>query len=769
MSAPAAPPPPPATPPAPAPRPAAPPAAPPAPPPPPPPAAKKPQTRKSDFERDTDAFNVVTDRSWLTHQNVMRLMRETFLKKGRSEEEVDAMFLETCAITDDAAGDQDLLITILKFIGQDPPQLKASIALCHGGHRHPVTGEISGGAHWTALDLRMVETYDGSHFVDIVSLDSIGDVIPPAVATVVQTINRAPIEYIRARLSPDLQENATFIRALTELERSVKVRVYPGQCDRQADGHSCGYHAVFNLARMHDAPPFLPALQQDGRQVGPAEFITARRRDLKAIFAGPVLRERVVASTDPAKVAADQTAMTPSEKEAAKIYKIIFADDMTGDGRHVVKLKKLMEAEQQLLAGGEKNVFLLSELQLEKHYERIICEWVEELKDKVRSADDAVDVRDQIQFLDDLKTPEAWQNPKAVFEVLSAVSSGIAGDKDFLQTGGKVAELQDQWQKAKDDGAVEETWASYSEKLKKLLQQEDLNLPESLRCYEEVEGTLSSNPSWQDCKKAFQKIHATIQTEKTKQKVFGELEFFDEAATASDDWREISCDGIKYGLQLSEEGVIEIFTKAPDGVAGATATMNPIPVEEQNHILSKLEKEIRTREKMHATVHPSQNFVKSGNKIIQATDGSIKFKSTRTVALSAEDPYQKFAKDDARNWQKTKELGHGKVEMVKWDKLEKDDERWELKGNKVELKPIASGEEKAGKKAGAKVAITTLDRDLMSYYLHGKSGAAVEAQKKKYGIEKTVEKISDLEKPETVIKLISVRAMKERGSTSRSA
>ncbi len=774
----------PAVPPAPAPAPA--PAAPqPKPTPPPtPPAVNKPQVKKLDFERETDAFNVVTDSSMLTHQNVMRLMREAFLKRGNSEEEVEAMSMETCAITGDSVDENtDLLTAILKFIGGG--KTLASIALCSGGHRDSTTGEISGGTHWTALNLRYVGNGNGSWRVEAIHMDSAGVPIPEAVTKVLGAINSSSIPDLRAKLSLDLQSNQIFQTALERLQKggndqgTTTVVPYYEDCDQQQDGNSCGYHAVFNLARMHQGnwQQVGPTLEQDGKQVGSAEFITARRRDLKAIFAGPVLHEGAVASADPASAAADQAAITPSDKEAARIYQIIFADDKNGDGRYVVKLKKLMEAEQRLLAGGEENVFLLSELQLEKHYERIICEWVEELKERVQKGADAdTDVTNQIQFLNDLKVQEAWQNPKAIFEVLSKVSSEIVRDKDFLQVS-KIAELN-KWKSKADElevGEIEEkNWADYFAALKSFF--DDQTLPESSGLYNKVREEPSEEVTGQDYKRAVQKIHATIQTEKTKQKVFGELEFFGEKVQDDgnlpgfyEDARELTCsDKTKYGLKTSDEG-IKIFQEVTDVAGGGATKMEEVGPEEQNSILSKLEKEIRAREKGYATSHPAKNFVKDGDEIIQATDGSIKFKSTRAVDLSAEDPFKKFAKDDAKNWQETKKLEHGKVEIVKWNKLERDDERWELIGGKVELKPIEFGEEKAGRKAGAKVAITTLDRDLMSYYLHGKSGAAVEAQKRKYGVERTVEKISDLKKPDTLIKLISVRAMKERGSAGVTA
>lgn len=777
MSAPAVPPSPPPAP-APAPPPAPAPAVPPAP---IPPVVRKPQVKKSDFERDTDAFNVVTDSSWLTHQNVHRLMRETFLKQGRSEAEVDRMFMETCALTDDADGEAELLTTVLKFIGQNPTKAVGSVALCLGGRRDPVTGKISGGNHWTALDLRMVLGRDGAYVLEATSMDSAGGVLPPAVVRVINMINKESIGDLSKKLNHDLQRNETIGRALKRLDAEVDgVRVNKAmgysdtEYERQTDGNSCGYHAVFNLARMHAASTERPSptLQQDGKQVGPAEFITARRRDLKAIFTGPVVRERAVAPTASDRAAADPTkaatapATTTPDDEAAKIFKIIFDDDMNAGGRHVVKLKKLMEAEQRLIAGGEKNILLLSELQLEKHYERIICEWVEELKDKLRKgAAPRANINDELRFLDDLKTPEAFQNPKAVFEVLRDVSAGLVGDRDFLRTK-KIGELKGRLEEAKKEtDSAKNDVAKNLEELTKFFQSHSKKFPESNKIFDERRKAISKTTSSSDCKKLIQETNATIRTEKAKQKIFGELEFFGEKVDGGDNRRKFTCsDGKKYGFQISDKGIIEIFNLN----AGANKVSD---VKEQNTVLEKLEKEIHARKKQFATAHPTENFVKEADKITQAKDGSIMFKSTRTVDLSAKNPFKKFTKDDAPNWQETKKLDHDKVQMVKWNKLEKDDKRWELKDGKVKLTSVtetnAAGATEELKRRKGRVVVTTLDRDLMSYYLHGKSGAAVEEQKKKYGIKKTVEKLSDLEKPETVIKLISVRAMKERGPATR--
>ena len=262
----------------------------------------RPRTAEITFGRGLDAYNKVSDTSLLTHQNVLHLLRDAFVKSGISERDVESLTtagsIDLCPINN-SSDDIDYILrdAILKFIGKDEPM--ASIALCRGARLNPVTKKLSEGDHWIALHLRKIPREDGTVFIEAISMDSAGGEAPPALTRVVNSIVRSTVSSLRGRLSADLQTNETFIKALNRLEGGIAIDVQTHHCDRQKDWHSCGYHAAFNLVRMHDASgKFKTTIQQDGRQVGPEEFIRARREDLKKIFDGRALHERVISKTE---------------------------------------------------------------------------------------------------------------------------------------------------------------------------------------------------------------------------------------------------------------------------------------------------------------------------------------------------------------------------------------------------------------------------------------------------------------------------------------
>ncbi len=257
---------------------------------------------ESQTGRGLDAYNIVDGTSQLTHQNVDRLLRDAFVKSGISERDVEnlttAGSIDVCAINNGHDNiDCILRDAILKFIGKDEPM--ASIALCRGAHLNSVAKRLSGGGHWIALHLRKVTRDGGTVSIEAVSMDSAGGETPAALTRVINSIVGSSVDSLYEKLNTDLQANEAFLRALARLRDGIVIDVRTLPCDHQKDWHSCGYHTVFNLIRMHDTRGKIkPTILQEGKQVGPEEFIRARRRDLEEVFNGRALHERVVPKTE---------------------------------------------------------------------------------------------------------------------------------------------------------------------------------------------------------------------------------------------------------------------------------------------------------------------------------------------------------------------------------------------------------------------------------------------------------------------------------------
>ncbi|OFW86082.1 MAG: hypothetical protein A2794_04460 [Alphaproteobacteria bacterium RIFCSPHIGHO2_01_FULL_40_8] len=116
------------------------------------------------------------------------------------------------------------------------------------------------------------------------SLGRDGD-IHPAVQRILSNIT------ITDLASDGLKETDMFKTRLPEQMRQYQTQSCQTlACPRQEDGYSCGYHAVFNLARVHAAREVKAGetLAQDGVEVNAQRFIADRKRDLIQSFSSRV-------------------------------------------------------------------------------------------------------------------------------------------------------------------------------------------------------------------------------------------------------------------------------------------------------------------------------------------------------------------------------------------------------------------------------------------------------------------------------------------------
>lgn len=728
------------------------PAAPPPPPPPPPPlppAVKKLQIRKSDFEKRIDAFNAVTDRSWLTHQNVDRLLHDAFVASGIAEDQVNEMTragsIDICAIDNQSDKiDYILLEAILKFIGQDPQKPNASIALCSGGQRDPVTGHISGGAHWTALHLhRVTDPTNGLTTIRAFTMDSGGnrDAAPAAVGRVLRSIsdNRGDIE--------DAESNAAFVRAVqvlqagdTKLEDAV-----PLQCDAQKDGYSCGYHAVFNLVRMKsldDRMALGDRIEQDSQNVGAEQFIDDSKAKLMQIFPAPLQRVVPKTTSDPSRVA-------PAQDPENEVTSIVF-DDKLG---YVTKLEKLIAIEERLAASGD--VLALSNLQIEKYYGKIINEIIQSLRGQ-SAAITLTDAAGKLEFDDavsgiitNLEDPKISQNPKIILESLKQFFGKSAPEgKDFLELFNSI-DLQP------SEESEEQKWQDRCAKLCDFLKQSEKKLPESFKAMQQH--TSKDNPIEESLQELYQVLQSTISLEQRKQKIFKDLDLVDlDNAKNKEKYRALKIEGTYYLLERDDEGVISLWQNPIDDARDNFSKVDQAKID---HVLHKIESEITSKK-----ISRMQN---EGDEFVEGADGSVIFvvktlidpKKIEQESSRSSEQYSPSqivkekaariseenakAKCDGERWEMIGEKDK-KIEMAKFVTLPKDDAMWKLDGKKIKLVGELGTEKH-----------TKLDSEIMKYYLDDHVGKNVEETKKRYGVTNTINKPNPI-----ISKLISAKALK---------
>jgi hypothetical protein len=708
------------------------------PPPPPPPLApppappKKPPTKikKTDFDRRFDAFNAVTDESWLTHQNVDSLMHDAFVKSGIEELEVTRLTsvgsIDICPIDNRSeALDHILRDAMLKFIGQEPPQPSASIALCSGGHRDPVTGAISGGSHWTALHLeRVTDETTGLTTIRTFTMDSGGYPVPPLIARVSQMINDNH-ENIMAELDGDAQNNQVFQRADAVLRRgNLAITGDPAVLlsVRQTDPYSCGYHTVFNLLRMN----FWAGLGEHGminqasatgmKQVDINQFIADRKAELKQRFPAPS-QERAVPPSIPDSRAA------PKQDPKSEASLIVFDQSLS----LVQKLEKLIDIEKRLMEAGD--VIALSNLQIEKHYGRIISEIVGSLS---KSSSEALPWLDTL-----LGDKKIFQDPKIILEPLKTFFSKTSITKDdFAELGRGINE--------KIDGAdKEQTWKNRYEKLSEFLNRNQAILPESLDLLEQ-HSDITDATEEKFCELSKQ-LQSTIFLEQRKQKIFKDLDFVDsEHAKDEPNYRELKIGRMYYGLEKQDNGEIRLFQSSTDNDPNSFSKVDLTNID---RVLRQMEDEIISRKITRL----------QSDELVKEVDGSIIFavktlinasvvgeadKEPSNMSLGFNSPNQvsrekaaRISKENAeaaehseKKWEVIGEK-EGKIEMAKLVTLRKDDTMWELDGEKIKL----VGELGTDKK-------TKFASEIMKYYLHDHVGTRVEETKKLYGVTSTVAK-----------------------------
>lgn len=224
-------------------------------------------------------FNRVSDMTMLSHQNVGSLIRHTF--KSSRDAKIDAETGIVCY----PSGQQDVLKArlmeeLVKFLAQDKKKL--SLAIVSGTMRDD---RIEGATHWTALHFRKVDVGEGICQIKAYYADSLRDGdVPKGV--------EGALEECRKTASTDSKDRAFAtklgefdVRAASILDTPhiFSLEAFEAQPARQEDGYSCGYQAVHNMKKMHDADD--PSAAFVGvEKTSVDQFITASKKPLQKEF-----------------------------------------------------------------------------------------------------------------------------------------------------------------------------------------------------------------------------------------------------------------------------------------------------------------------------------------------------------------------------------------------------------------------------------------------------------------------------------------------------
>lgn len=391
------------------------------------------------LEQDLDIFNYVGESSNLSHQNLLYLINQAFKSSA-----LDASQTAVAVISEDDSLDHCLRDEILKFIGKEPVQDKISIALCRG-HLNGQSGQIEGNTHWTALHLRRIENEDGTILIKTYHMDSMGGGTPRAVKRVLESIKKTALE----DLGDDLSASATYQLAIERLDNAnfsqCKILERP---TKQTDGYSCGYHAVFNMIRMHNLKRVANAtghsvtyeyyITQDKKKVAIDQFISDNKANLQNHFNSAIdgrLRKH-------AKFSADM------DLNRALSESILISDDDDLD-----KLKKIIQLEKEIKKSEKEPATVLSSLNFEKFYKKLLSQSVEQIIYKFLvteeyKAGNKDDVKKKELILEKLSNSKIAQNPQGFLEILEKIVVAKQADSlsssldEILEVIGKVEKEQ---------------------------------------------------------------------------------------------------------------------------------------------------------------------------------------------------------------------------------------------------------------------------------------------------------------------------------------
>ena len=466
-------------------------------------ATKKPTTEKTNTQpaavslysnQELNVYNRVTNNSNLTHENVDSLMRRAFIRSGITQDEYEGLSrngqVDICVIGD---GGSSLCDAIVKFIGQNPKKDRASFAICRG-YRDD-SGRISGNTHWTALHLRRSTDREGKDHIHSYYSDSMSDTIHLEVA---RFLNSDQINQNVSNETRNISEVGK--RGLQQLPQIVFEQTKIVRCDIQTDVYSCGYHSVYNLLRMHSAPPAESDIQpqlkitqteDDGtiREEVVQDFIILRREELKQWFN----HEMPLASKTQG---GNKSVLDTADNFVDQQIKLILAVIDKGESqafsdKYYKKIDELVAINQNIIEKrnslGDQRVVVLNEM-IEGSINKLISDYILERRsilfslgyDVTEEEDDVFKILDRSEFRKGLMKRDST--------FLTILYAALQWNLDFINATSKSLELtadepKFQEGRSEESSAVKPWFVDTYHQSQKIYSSDTENLPISSPIY----------------------------------------------------------------------------------------------------------------------------------------------------------------------------------------------------------------------------------------------------------------------------------------------
>lgn len=340
---------------------------------------------ENSYQRELDLFNVVGERTTLTHQHILNLLgkaeQEIWQKRNDGtvlppDVNVSDKHYRFCAIggENDNSLDQSLADLINDF-QEDRDNDRVSIVLCRG--RIVDNREIVGNTHWTTLHLRK----NAYGEVTAYHFNSSGNEVPVSVRRVVHDHFGIPL----------VQKDAP----------------------QQDDVYSCGYHAFYNALRANQAASLeaerLNNPNFGGRNnIAPADFLHQVREGLQAEFnnrtdrALTTGRTQLQTQTDAGRTK-DVLIRELAEGQITPLAKAIMESVLIAPARNLTPFSKMAQIKQiqtQLNPRDAKDIEYFKNI-----YKKLIQELIEARRNDIRN-ETATVKRQAEEFFDVISTDE---------------------------------------------------------------------------------------------------------------------------------------------------------------------------------------------------------------------------------------------------------------------------------------------------------------------------------------------------------------------------
>ena len=322
----------------------------------------------------------------LSHFNILALINKLINKNtGKAVEKATVAVIPINP--NDESIDRSLIDSVDKF--KNGLEDRVSIVLGRGYLRKiGSVDQITGCSHWTGLHLRRMD--DGNF--QAYHMDSFLNPVPPSVTRILKECG---------------------INNVTTLN-----------CNRQTDGHSCGYHAVYNLQKIHEIEQITNASNSLTNIAGYKEGFDSFKSTQQAWLQTQFNQKTATTKVDQKKQSVKKDG-APTE-DATSSYQANLNNIVCSEDDYLTKIRKIIEIQDRVKEVSDEleRATINSLLNFENYYDAYLSAFAQKLNFQCSSSDLANKDKAVLEKREDFYkklSNEITKDPKNFLEILTAI------------------------------------------------------------------------------------------------------------------------------------------------------------------------------------------------------------------------------------------------------------------------------------------------------------------------------------------------------------